>query len=54
MVLPGGVVHASGVALVLPAELALGVAPLGGRLGGGDGSGVLLRLGQVDGCLLYT
>ena len=42
-------VHAAGVALVLPAELTLGIAALRGALGGGDGLGVLLRLGEVDG-----
>ncbi len=49
VVLPGGVVEPSRVALVLPAELALGVAGLGRGLRRGDGLGVLLRLGQVDG-----
>ena len=49
VVLPGGMVHAAGVALVLPAELTLGIAALRGALGGGDGLGVLLRLGEVDG-----
>ena len=48
VVLPGGVVHTARVALVLPAELALGIAALGRRLGGGDGPGVLLRFGEVD------
>ena len=46
---PGGMVHPARVALIFPAELALGVAALGGGLGGGDGPGVLLRLGEVDG-----
>ena len=46
---PGGVVHAAGVALVFPAQLAFGVAGLGGVLGGGDGLGVLFGLAQVDG-----
>ena len=49
VVLPGGVVEPSRVALVLPAELALGVAGLGRGLRRGNGLGVLLRLGQVDG-----
>ena len=49
VVLPGGMVHPACVALVLPAELALGVPALGGGLGRGDGLGVLLRLGEVDG-----
>ena len=49
VVSPGGVVHPSGVALIFPAELALGIAGLGGQLGGGDGLGVLLGLTQVDG-----
>ncbi len=48
-VLAGGVVHPAGVPLVFPAELALGVAALGGLFGGGDGAGVLFRLGKVDG-----
>ena len=37
------------VALVLTAELALGVPALGGGLGGGNRLGVLLRLGEIDG-----
>ena len=49
VILAGGMVHPAGVALILPAQLALGVAALGRRLGGGDGPGVLLRLGEVDG-----
>ena len=49
VVLPGGMVHPAGVALILGAELALGIARLGRGLGGGDGLGVLLGLGEVDG-----
>ena len=49
VVAPGGLVGAAQVALVLPAEGALGVAGLGGVFGGGNGLGVLLRLGEVDG-----
>ena len=37
------------VALVLPAEGALGVAGLGGVPGGGDGLGVLFGLTEIDG-----
>ena len=49
VVLPGGVVYPAGVALIFRAQLAPGVG--GGREvpGGGDGLGVLFRLGQVDG-----
>ena len=46
---PGGMVHPTGIALVFHAQLALGVGILGGVLGGGNGLGVLFRLGQVDG-----
>ena len=49
MVLPGRVVHPAGVALILGAQLAPGVVGGGQVPGGGDGLGVLLRLGQVDG-----
>ena len=49
VVFAGGVVHAAGVALVLRAQLALGVSALGRKLCGGNGLGVLFRLGQVDG-----
>ena len=49
VILAGGMVHPAGVALILPAQLALGIAALGRRLGGGDGPGVLLRFGEVDG-----
>ena len=49
VVLTGGMVHPAGVALVLPAQQALGIAALGRQLGGGDGLGVLFRLGEVDG-----
>src|SRR5699024_2152755 len=49
VVLAGGVVHPAGVALVLHAQLALGVGALGGQLGGRDGLGVLFGLGEVDG-----
>ena len=49
VVLPGGVVHPAGIALILGTQGAPGV--VGGRQvpGGGNGLGVLLRLGQVDG-----
>ena len=43
------VVHAAGVALVLHAQLALGVSTLGCKLCGGNGLGIFFRLGQVDG-----
>jgi len=49
VVLPGGVVEPSGVALVLSAQQALRIAALGGGLRRGDGLGVLLRLGEIDG-----
>ena len=49
VVLTGGVVEPPGVPLVLPAELALGIAALRRRLGGGDSTGVLLRLREIDG-----
>ena len=49
VVLAGGVVHAACIALVLSAELALGIGALRGQLCGGNGLGVLLRLGEVDG-----
>ena len=49
VVLPGGVVEPSRVALVLPAELALRIAPLGRCFRRGDGLRVLLRLGEIDG-----
>ena len=44
-----GVVHAACVALVLHAQLTLGVSALGCKLCGGNGLGVFFRLGQVDG-----
>ena len=49
VVLTRGVVHTACVALVLHAQLALGVSALGCKLCGGNGLGVLFRLGQVDG-----
>ena len=49
VVLPCGMPQPSRVALVLPAELAFWIAALGGGLRRGNGLGVLLRLGQVDG-----
>ena len=49
VVLPGGMVHPAGVALVLGAQHAPRVGGGGQVPGGGDGLGVLLRLGQVDG-----
>ena len=54
MVLAGGVVHAACIALVLGAELALGVGALGSQLGGGNGLGVLFRLREVDGDIQIT
>ena len=47
VVLPGGVVHPAGIALILGTQGAPGV--VGGRQvpGGGNGLGVLLRLGKV-------
>ena len=44
-----GVVHAACVALVLHAQLALGISALGCKLCGGNGLGIFFRLGQVDG-----
>ncbi len=49
VVLPRRVVHASGIALVLEAQLALRVRALLRGLGGRDVSRVLLRLREVDG-----
>ena len=49
VVCPGRVVHPSGVALVLPAQLALGIGGLGGIFCRSNGLGVLLRLAEVDG-----
>ena len=49
VVLPGRMIHPTGVALVLGAKLTLWIAGLGGQLGSGDGLGVLFRLGQVNG-----
>ena len=49
VVLPRGVVHPARVALILRAELAPGIVGRGEVPGGGDGLGVLLRLGEVDG-----
>ena len=46
---PGRVVQPACVALILLAQLALGVAGLGGVFGGGNGLGVLFGLGEVDG-----
>ena len=48
-ILPCGVVYPPRVPLVLPAEQTLGIPPLGCRLRCGDGLGVLLRLGEVNG-----
>ena len=49
VVCPGGVVHAPGIALVLPAQLALGVGRLRSVFRRGNGLGVLLGLAQIDG-----
>ena len=54
VILPGGVAQVSGVALVLRAQEALGIARALGLSGGGNGLGVLLRLGEVDGNVQYT
>ena len=54
VIAPGGVVHAAGVALVLHAQLALGVAGLRSILGGSDGLGVLLGFGQIDGDVQFA
>ena len=44
VVLPGRMVHPTGVALILPTQQTLGVAALGRILCRGDGLGVFLRL----------
>ena len=49
VILTGGEIHPPRVALALPAQQTLGVAALGRIFGGGDGLGILFRLGQVDG-----
>ena len=49
VIFAGRVVHAACVTLVLHTQLALGVSALGRKLCGGNGLGVLFRLGQVDG-----
>ena len=49
VVFAGGMVHPACIALVLHAELALGVGALGGQLGGGNGLGILFGLREVDG-----
>ena len=54
VVLAGRMVHAARIALVLGAQLALGVGALGSQLGSGDGLGVLFRLGKVDGDVQIT
>ena len=49
VILAGGVVHPARVALVLHAELALGVGALGGQLGCCNGLGVFFGLGEING-----
>ena len=49
VVLPGRVVDPASIALVLSAQLAPGIGRRRQVAGGGDGLGVLLRLGEVDG-----
>ena len=49
VILAGGVVHPARIALVLHAELALGVGALRSQLCGCDGFGVFFGLRQVDG-----
>ena len=49
VILSCGMVHAARIALVLHAELALGICALLCVPGSGDGLGILLRLGKVDG-----
>ena len=49
VVLPGRMIHTACVALVLSAQLALGISRLGCRLGCGNSLGVFFRLAQVDG-----
>ena len=48
-ILPCGMPQPPGVALVLPAQQALRIAPLGRCFRRGDGLRVLLRLGEIDG-----
>ena len=54
VVLPGGMVHPARVALVFRTEHTLGIARLGSQLGGGDGLGILLGLGEVDGDIQFA
>ena len=49
VVLTGGVVHPAGIALILRAQLAAGIGGGGQVPGSGNGLGVLLGFGQVDG-----
>ena len=49
MILPGRMIHAAGIAFIFHTQLAFGIAAGFGQLGGSNGFGILLRLGQVDG-----
>ena len=48
MILAGGRIETSRVSFVFPTKKALGVGGLGGFLCGGDGFGILFRLGKVN------
>ena len=54
VILARGVVHAACIALVLHAQLALGVGALGRKLCGGNGLGIFFRLGQIDSDIQVT
>ena len=49
VILPGRMIHSTGIALVFYAQQALGIVGLGSCLCGSDGLGILFRLAQVDG-----
>ena len=50
-ILAGGMIQSSGIAHIFRTELAAGIAALFCVAGGGDGTGILLRLGEIDGDL---
>ena len=47
-------IDSSGIALILAAEIALGIAALWSRLCRRNGAGVLFRFGQIDGNINLT
>ena len=49
MILPGRMIHSAPIALVFRAQLAFGIAALGGRFCRRNGPGVFFRLRKVDG-----